>query len=231
MQNDNPAVFSAQYQNDVEEMKKGMPLRQDWLRTYVFSELQRMGLYYQIAVDPGGMSEKEQGSAMGISAIGAQSQQGPNHGNVFILESMNLFGDVFALAKTVVDLSELLFWCPIVVEEVALQKVFQSIFLKEAKLRNRPYLNVRGIKMAQLKDKITLASEVTSMFRQGQVFIDPLKTPELYGKIEDYPMQGTDDVNALLINLKDLKDNWMHRIGEVKEKPRKPVRRDSVTGY
>lgn len=231
MQNDNPAVFGAQYQNDVEAMKEFMPLRQEWFRCYAFGELQLFGLYYQIAVDPGGISEKEQSSAMGVSAVGVQSQQGTDYANIYVLDSMNLHGDVWTLAKQVVDLSEKLGWALIVVEDVALQKVFQDIFHKEAKLRNRPYLNVRGVKMADLKDKITLASSVTPQIKRGQVFIDPLKTPELYGKLEDYPMQGTDDVNAFLINLKDLKDNWMKGFGAEKEKPQPEVRRHGVTGY
>ena len=231
MQNDNPTMFGAQYQNDVEAMKEFMPLRQEWFRRYAFGELQCFGLYYQIAVDPGGISEKEQSSAMGVSAVGVQSERGVDYGNVYVLDSMNLYGDIWSLAKQVVDLSEKLGWAPIVVEEVALQKVFQDIFAKEAKLRNRPYLNVRGIKMADLKDKVTLAASVTPQIKRGQVFIDPLKTPELYGKLEDYPMQGTDDVNALLINLKDLQDNWMKGFGAEKEKPVPEVRRHGVTGY
>lgn len=231
MQHDNPAMFGAQYQNDVEAMKEFMPLRQEWFRLYAYGELQKFGLYYQIAVDPGGISESEQTSAMGVSAVGVQSEQGADYGNIYALESMNLYGDVWTLAKQVVDLSERLGWCPIVVEEVALQKVFQSIFLKEAKLRNRPYLNVRGMPMGDLKDKITLASSVTPQIKQGQVLIDPIKTPELYGKLEDYPMQGTDDVNALLINLKDVKDNWV-RLGEKKEEKKQlQVKRHGVTGY
>lgn len=231
MKNDNPVVFGAQYQNDVEAMKEFMPLRQEWFRRYAFGELQRFGLYYQIAVDPGGISESEQSSAMGVSAVGVQSQRGADYGNIYALDSMNLYGETGVLVKQVVDLSEKLGWCPIVVEDVALQKVFQYIFHTEAKLRNRPYLNVRGIKMADLKDKITLASSVTPQIKRGQVLIDPLKTPELYGKLEDYPMQGTDDVNALLINLKDLQDNWMKGFGAEKEKPQPEVRRHGVTGY
>lgn len=53
MRNDNPAVFGAQYQNDVEAMKEFMPLRQEWFQLYAYGQLQRYGLYYQIAVDPG----------------------------------------------------------------------------------------------------------------------------------------------------------------------------------
>ena len=231
-QNDNPAVFGAQYQNDVEAMKEFMPLRQEWFKLYAYGQLQRLGLYYQIAVDPGGISEAEQSSGMGVSAIGAQSQPGSECGNVYVLESLNLYGDIFSMAKQVVDLSEKLGWCPIVVEEVALQKVFQSIFLNEAKFRNRPFLNVRGIKSSDLKDKITLASSVTPQIKQGQVFIDPIKTPELYGKLEDYPMRGTDDVNALLINLKDLKDSWMHRLQHPqRQESQGEIKRSSVTGY
>ena len=232
MRNDNPAMFGAQYQNDVEAMKEFMPLRQEWFKLYAYGQLQRLGLYYQIAVDPGGISEAEQSSGMGVSAIGAQSQPGAQCGSIYALESWNLHGDIFSMAKQVVDLSEKLGWCPIVVEEVALQKVFQSIFLNEAKLRNRPFLNVRGMKMADLKDKITLASSVTPQIKQGQVFIDPLKTPELYGKLEDYPMQGTDDVNALLINLKDLKDNWMHRLTHnQRQDHQEEIKRSGYTGY
>jgi len=231
MRQDNPAVFAAQYQNDVEAMREMAPLKQVWVKLYDFAQLQRAGLYYQIAVDPGGISEREETSAMGISVVGGQSMQTAEFGNVFALESKNLHVDTWTGAKIVVDLWEKYNKPDIVVEEVALQLVFQDIFDKEAKLRNYPWLNVRGIKSSELKDKITLARGVTHFFTRGQLFIDPKRTPELYAKLEDYPMQGTDDVNALLINLKDMKERWSQRIEPKRDVYQPQTKRHGVTGY
>lgn len=217
MRGDNPAVFAAQYQNDVEAMREMACIRQAWAILFVLAELQRHGLYYQIGIDPGGISEREETSAMGVSVIGAQSQQGPEFGYVYALESENLHADPWTLAKIVIDLWEKYQKPKIVVEEVALQRIFQDVFDKEAKLRNHPWIDIVGIKSSELKDKITLARGVTHFWTRGQVHIDPNHTPELFGKLEDYPQQGTDDVNALLINLKYLKDNWSTRMEQVPE--------------
>lgn len=231
MQRDNPAVFAAQYQNDVEAMKELAPVKQKWIKSYDFAQLQRYGLFYQIAVDPGGLSEREETSAMGISVVGAQSIQGAEFGNVYVLESKNLHVDTWTGAKIVVDFWEQYDQCQVRVEEGALQKVFQDIFDKEAKLRNHPYFPVDGIKTSELKDKITLARGVTHFFTRGQVHIDQNRTAELYNKLEDYPAQGTDDVNALLINLHCLKIGWAKTLERAKPKPQREIKRHSVTGY
>lgn len=217
MQRDNPAVFAAQYQNDVGAMLEMAPIKIEWVKPYDFATLQRHGLYYQIAVDPGGITEREETSGMGISVIGAQSLEGESFGNIYALESHNLHVDTWTGSKVIVDLWERYDKPEIVIEEVALQKVFQDIVDKEAKLRKHPWINVRGIKSSELKDKVTLARGVTHFFTRGQVFIDDKKTPQLYGNVADYPQHGTDDVNALLINLKHLKDHWTHRIEESTE--------------
>jgi len=231
MQRDNPAVFAAQYQNDVEAMREMACIRQVWARLFRIAELQRYGLFYQIAIDPGGITESEEASGMGISVIGAQSQQGAEFGHIFAVESKNLHTDTWTAAKIVIDLWEKYQKCRIVVEEAALQKVFQDIFDKESKLRNHPHIDIQGIKTSELKDKITLARGVTHLWTRGQVHVDPEHTPELYGKLEDYPQQGTDDVNALLINLKHLKDHWTQRMEKPKSEPQRRITRHSATGY
>jgi len=232
MQRDNPVVFAAQYQNDVGAMKEMAPVKQAWIKFYEFSKLQRYGLFYQIAVDPGGITEKEETSAAGISVVGGQSNQGSEFGNIYALESKNLHVDTWTLAKIVVDLWETYQKCQIFVEEVALQRVFQDIFDKEAKLRNHAYFPVTGVKSSELKDKITLARAVTHFFTRGQVFVDTNRTPELFNKLEDYPIQGTDDVNALLINLYCLKTGWAKTLDQPKGKGyQKQVKRHGVTGY
>jgi len=231
MQRRNPAVFAAQYQNDVGAMREMAAIKQEWIKSYDFSTLQRHGLYYQIAIDPGGITEREDTSAMGISVVGAQSTPGSTLGNIYALESRNLHVDTWTGAKIIIDLWEKYNKPDIVVEEVALQRVFQDIIEKEGKLRNHPWVNVRGIKSSELKDKITLARGVTHFFTRRQVFMDQKRTPELYNKLEDYPQMGTDDVNALLINLKDLKDRGSQRIEPQprQDKPEPP--RHGVTGY
>jgi len=231
MQKRNPAVFAAQYQNDVGAMREMSAIKQAWIKAYVFATLQRHGLYYQLAIDPGGITEREDTSAMGVSVVGAQSTPGSTFGNIYTLESRNLHVDTWTGAKIIIDLWEKYNKPDIVVEEVALQRVFQDIIEKEGKLRNHPWVNVRGIKSSELKDKITLARGVTHFFTRGQVFMDQKRTPELYNKVEDYPQMGTDDVNALLINLKDLKDRWAQRIEPQprQDKPEPP--RHGVTGY
>lgn len=231
MQRDNPAMFAAQYQNDVEAMREMAIIRQLWAVLFKIAELQRHGLYYQIAIDPGGVSERDESSAMGISVIGAQSQQGAEFGHVHVLESENVHGDVWTLAKMVIDFWEKYQKCKIVVEDVALQRVYQDIFDKESKLRNYPHIDIVGIKSAELKDKVTLGRGVTHFWTRGQVHIDPAHTSELYGKLEDYPQPGTDDVNALLINLKYLKDHWSARMDTRKSEPQPQIRRSSATGY
>jgi hypothetical protein len=230
-QKTNPIIFAAQYQNDVEIMREMSPIRQAWIQLFKFAELQRYGLYYQIAIDPGGLSEGDETSGMGFSVTGTQTQQGPDFGKVFALESGCIHADTWQQAKFVIDMWEKYQRPLIVIEEVALQRVFQDIFKKEAQLRNHIWVNIEGIKSSELKDKIELARSVTHFFTGGQVHIDPERTPELYGKLEDYPQVGTDDVNALLINLKHLKDHWQART-----KPREVVHEpkiitSGVTGY
>lgn len=231
MQRDNPAMFAAQYQNDVEAMREMACIRQVWAKLFKIAELQRYGLFYQIAIDPGGITEREETSGMGISVIGAQSQQGSEFGHVFALESKNLHADTWTAAKIVIDLWEKYQKPKIVVEDAALQKVFQDVFDKESKLRNHPHIDIEGIKASELKDKITLARGVTHFWTRGQVHIDPEHTPELHGKLEDYPQPGTDDVNALLINLKHLKDNWSGKMEKRKGEPQPQITRHSATGY
>lgn len=231
MQKDNPAVFAAQYQNDVEAMKEMAPIKQAWIKLYDFGQLQRHGLYYLIATDPGGITEKEETSAMGIVVLGAQSHQGDRFGNIYVLESFNVHMDTWSVAKLIVDLWEKYQKAEIVIEDAALQMVFADVFEKEAKLRNHPWLNVRGVPIAELKDKITLARGVTHFFTRGQVHIDPKKTPDLHMKLEDYPSPGTDDVNALLIGLHDLKANWSHRIERGKKKEQTRAKLSGVTAY
>ena len=99
MQRRNPAVFAAQYQNDVGAMREMAAIKQEWIKSYDFSTLQRHGLYYQIAIDPGGITEQEDTSAMGISLVGAQSTPGSTFGNIYVLESRNLHVDTWTGAK------------------------------------------------------------------------------------------------------------------------------------
>ena len=232
MQRDNPAVFAAQYQNDVEAMRELVPIKSKWVKPFKLSELTRYGLYYQIAVDPGGVKEREENSPTGISVVGVQSLQTENFGNIYALESKCLHVDTWTLAKTVVDLWEQHDKCRIVVEDVALQAIYQDVFEKEAKLRNHLDFPIFGIKGSELKDKITLARSVTHFFTRGQVHIDQSHTPDLFGKLEDYPTPGTDDVNALLINLYDLKVGWVKNAEpRQKSKTRPKFKRHSITGY
>lgn len=232
MQRDNPAVFAAQYQNDVEAMRELVPIKSEWVKSFKFAELNRYGLYYQIAVDPGGVKEKEENSPTGVSVVGAQSMQTENFGSVYALESKCLHVDTWTLAKTVVNLWEQYDKCRIVVEDVALQSIYQDVFEKEAKLRNHFDFPIFGIKGSELKDKITLARSVTHFFTRGNIYIDSAHTPDLYRKLEDYPTPGTDDVNALLINLYDLKVGWVKNVEpRQKARSRQDIKKHSVTGY
>ena len=226
MQRDNPAVFAAQYQNDVEAMREMVPIKQEWVKLFKMAELSRYGLHYQIAIDPGGITEKEENSAMGISVVGAQSLQGADFGKIYALESACLFADPGTLVKAVINYWEKYDKPDVVIEDVALQMIFGFAFDQEAKRRNHPTFAYRGIKGSELKDKITLARSVTPLFTRGQVLIDPEQTAELYGKLEDYPAQGTDDVNALLINLYDLKTGWIER-----SEPKKKTHREQPKGF
>jgi len=231
MQSDNPAVFAAQYQNDVEAMREMVPIKQEWAKIYNYSDLNKYGLHYQIAIDPGGIKEQDESSAMGVSVVGVQSLQGPTFGHIYALESLNLFADPGNLAKSVVNYWEQYDRAEVKIEDVALQMVFAFIFEQEAKRRNHPHFPITGIKGSELKDKITLARSTTTLWTRGQVHIDPNHTPELYGKLEDYPQQGTDDVNALLINLYDLKKGWIQRSEPKKKTNLRQPKRSKYTGY
>lgn len=212
MQSDNPAAFAAQYQNDVGAMKEMVPIKEAWIRPYTYRDLDKLGLYKVLAIDPGGITEKEENSGMGISLVGAYTRPGSMYGNVYALQSEFLHVDTWTAARIIIDIYEKEKPNRIIVEEVGLQKVFQDVFAEEGRKRGIAYLPIEGMPMGEIKDKITLARSVTHMFTQGQIYMDTDRTPMLYGKLEDYPSPGTDDVNAFLIALLDLKLNWMKRL-------------------
>ncbi|MFZ5559818.1 MAG: hypothetical protein ACOZAL_03425 [Patescibacteria group bacterium] len=224
LQRQNPVIFAAQYQNDVELMRESKPLKSDWVVDFRLSELQNFGLYRQIAIDPGGITENDENSGCGISVIGVQSEKGRDFGNIYALESRCIFEDTWTLAKRVVDLWEQYQKPLILVEEVALQKVFQDVFKQEANRRGHIYFNCQGVKSSELKDKITLARGITHFFTQKQVHIDKQRHWELFSKLEDYPEVGTDDVNALLINLYWLKNYWTATVEANRQSENKSIR-------
>lgn len=217
----NPAIFALQYQNDVKQISEQKAIRQAWIKPYRYSELDRLGLYKIMAIDPGGITEKEENSGMGIVLLGASTRPGATFGLVYLLQSEFVHADTWTEARMVLDIYEKEKPNRIVVEEVGLQKVFQHVFEEEGRKRNLPYLPIYGMPMAEIKDKITLARSVTHMFTQGQVHIDEEQTPTLYGKLEDYPNPGTDDVNAFLIGLLDLKLNWMKNLNVNKKEQKR----------
>jgi phage terminase large subunit-like protein len=119
-----------------------------------------------------------------------------------------------------------------VVEEAALQRVFQHVFAEEARRRQlSQFINkIEGVKPSEWGgDKVTLARAVQPMWTRGQVHIDRGKTPQLYNKLEDYPRQGTDDVNALLIALWFLQQGWVGRM--TKRKERQKARATAPVGH
>lgn len=218
-----PVVFALQYQNDVEEIRKTRPVQKKWAKEFISDELNTFGMYKVLAIDPGGITEKEENSGMGVVLVGADAVDGQNYGKCYALVSELLYEETFTAAKSIFDIVER--WQPdrIVVEEGALQKVFQHVFAEEARRRQlSQFINkIEGVKTSDLHDKVTLARAVQPMWTRGQVHVDKGKTPQLYNKLEDYPRQGTDDVNALLIALWYLQQGWVGRMTKRKERQKK----------